>query len=542
MRRRSLALAAALTCICLGAPVIAAPGAQSTPDALLTAPVTPGSLIQMVQFAGSPDVDRRIRTSIADPRPELRAAAARAVWAARLTEHVPAVREALANERAHAAALEQMRVLLAFDKTSSEPVIIAAWKALGPESTRTTALLYAQAHGPAALDAVPRLFDLGLTRHALAVFALAATGYDALRLDAAAGAALTRADWVTFKTLLDAAELIGTRISHAVLVASLEHDASSKPRLLAMWHLLGGTGDVAELRPAIEQALVREALATDADAELVVELIARRLGRPARDDADWREILLAPHPHAAAALEWPAGDIGSAWVARRGTFPLLSPQERSTLNVNLLRVAQGTVTPDAIAPYTVTSGTPASYPPGVVADVLRSAGCKPPRNANARLSLTLTLDAEGRVASASPAHVDAPPACVKAADTLMAAYADHFASRQPGIAIRVVLPLNRQFVECLDTMNVDPVQIASRLTPVRAEQQEVRRSGHAFLSVVVSPKGCVQSLTVIRSEDERVEWDAVRDISRWRFDPPVLNGRSVAVRGSVAYALRAVDY
>src|SRR5688572_27083930 len=261
--------------------------AQSPWDALLSDPSTSATIVQLVPYSATSEVQAHLRQAMTDPRPEIRASAARVIWASCLTSLLPAVREALTTETVHSAASEETRALLSLGDATYEPAIFASWQRLGPVSAGETSLLYARARGLDGVPALRQLRQLGVSRTTQTAFLLIATQRDPARLNSAGMTALRNENWPTLRTVFDSAEVSGIELTDDLLTAALTTTTADPPRILALWHLLGLASDVGRLRPAIETALARGASPHDADAEMVMEFAGRLLDRTPRTDFEW---------------------------------------------------------------------------------------------------------------------------------------------------------------------------------------------------------------------------------------------------------------
>ena len=518
--------------------------AQSPWGALLAAPNTPATILRLVPHSATPEVQAHLRRAMTDRSPEIRASAARVIWAARLASLLPAVREALTTETVHSAALEETRALVSLGDTSHEPAIFASWQRLGPLSAGETSLLYARARGLDGVHALRHLRQLGVTRTTQTAFLLVATQRDPSRLNSAGTAALRGENWPTLRTVFDSAEVSGLELTDELLTAALTTTTADPPRILALWHLLGLAGDVGRLRPAIETAISRGADPSDADAEMVLEFAARLLDRPPRTDLDWRELLRAPHPHAVAPLDPEALDNRRRpWFVREKLRTLLNPFDLNALGWSgeMLRIpSRSTWTPGPASPDAPTH-TLSNYPTRAVNGLFSTSGCQPSNQEEARLAATLTLDPDGRVVEAMPSHVDASPACVEAGRVLLATYAaEPRRDGHPERAIAVALPLHRAFVDCASA-DAGPAGDGDEAPVFRIRGEDPKgiiRRGTVQFHAVVAPTGCVRHLTVIRSTDATLQWRAIRDVSSWGYSVRATDSGPQAVRTSLSFTLQ----
>src|SRR5262245_46791192 len=83
----------------------------TTVDALLKQPVSPGSLALLIDHTTLPAVTHRIGEALSHQSPDVRAAAARVVFAGGLRELLPQLAAAVSAEQVADPAIEQIRTL-----------------------------------------------------------------------------------------------------------------------------------------------------------------------------------------------------------------------------------------------------------------------------------------------------------------------------------------------------------------------------------------------------------------------------------------------
>src|SRR4051812_43576769 len=102
----------------------------------LARPVSPGSVALLLPYASRPDVVQRLIQAIDDPRPEVRAVAARVAFTTRHAALAPALASAWEKETDDAAAVELARALALIQGAASDARIA---NRLGRFDSRTTA-------------------------------------------------------------------------------------------------------------------------------------------------------------------------------------------------------------------------------------------------------------------------------------------------------------------------------------------------------------------------------------------------------------------
>ena len=311
-----------------------------------------------------------------------------------------------------------------------------------------------------------------------------------------------------------------------------------------------------------------QALATEADpvaaAEMMraVLLLGDRASLPALEEAARRVGSRA----VVVLTEWYSRyDVGrlEAWLA--SAAEKVSPAEALTIS----RVLQGT---DQDAPATpvakawnvqleqrgirplgklgsgqkVTSELRVMTPwaPGLLDSVTTAAGCKiadQPTYGFAKLA----FGPQGRLSSVTLGESGLSTGCRNALTALVLSEVAAFdRPLPPGTAQWVMVPFDRAFFNCTDQPDDEPLRAGvGDIAPPRktkdqrpqypAKAQIERRQGLLVAESVISARGCVRELRVVRSAGLDLDVAGILAISRWEFEPARQAGQPIAVRMTV---------
>jgi hypothetical protein len=222
---------------------------------------------------------KRWAAALQDPRPEVRAAAARAINVSGAAPLVDELRRALATEQDRDAAREEIVALAALGGKRADETLLAAARRLGPPGADMVASALARSRGPEALSSLPALRELGLNRYD--TFLLWATRGGTQSLTAAASLALRDRDEAGWGAVVELARRSGATLDPGVLVAALT-GTNDAIRAAACWHLAllsaGGHSFDGRVAAAAEAALDGDR-PSDLSAALALELLGRTLGR-----------------------------------------------------------------------------------------------------------------------------------------------------------------------------------------------------------------------------------------------------------------------
>ena len=350
-------------------------------ERVLAMPVSPGSVILLTEHARERRATERIGTALANPRPEVRAAAARVVFVTRLSSLLPDAVTALAEESDPSAAAELMRVVAAHGGSAEDDVMLAAVARL--DMAGEAGRVLASARGARALVYLEALRAMDEELDLPAFLSLATRG-DFAVLGALLAKAFREGDAAFWSAYLETARRWHTGVQDGPLLFTL----TTKQKVLrfaTMLHFLEEPETLTGASPGVQEALAtaiagRDTL-EDTEEAFLLELLCRREGSAPRERDAWIALLR---------------DGPAAFDARQLThskpLTLLTDRERRALAERLHGDAraldddweraqqdEATATNPTGSPSKVrpTLRTAYGFPPGTVADLLQITGCKP---------------------------------------------------------------------------------------------------------------------------------------------------------------------
>jgi len=413
----------------VAAAVVLAAANRAAAQAVPPAP-TVGQVARGIPTAAQPSTRGLWGAALRDPRPELRAAAARAitVTGAPLADDVAA---ALAAEADPVAYQEELRALVTLRPPARDAELVAGVKTA--DQAATAAVVLGRARGAGAFAHLAALRKAGLAdTEAMADAALGAGDYDGV-----AAAALATGDAELWAAVSAKVADVGGRLSATTLDAALHSS------------------------PAIREAAER------AD---------RERSRPER------------------------------------RFP---PSGLFTLG---------------------------GLPPGYATAVLAETGCRPRKDLVA--AIELVYGADGRPRSLGPLKGDAEMGCREAITVLGASgLAPDWLVVPAGKPIGLVMLLDPESLACSDDAparrSSKRVRSAGEIRPPKKvrdaspayppEAAHMDRPGVVIVEAMISPAGCVAGQRLVSSGYPGFVWPAMRAISRWRYEPTLVDGHAVPV-------------
>lgn len=490
-------------------------------------------------------------------RAPVRAAAARVAFTqGRRGLHGPIV-AALAKETDGDAALEQARFVIVFGSADDDSVLIDAAPRLSWADGREVALLVARARGLSALQYLSRLRTVHLDTSSHAQFLRVATRGEQAPLAALVASALRDGDTDLLAAVLAAARL-GDVVSLGddVLRALLETRNTVRVRAMALAHLLltsaPGSSPSGGLRAAFEAALQAGTIDSPGT-ELIIELARRVVGATPRTDPQWTS-LLTTH---AEALRKELSELRAFQLTKR-----LAPPEYAALTKSIygeplqLSAAVQPTTGAGNAAVGPSIRLLSGYPRGFIASVMATARCDVGRQSAAGTGGSggrVFLRPDGRPARVSLMDPPSSRECARAVEALLRTYA-----AEPGRLLGadaqdiLVFPFQPDFVDCQDTMTrsapesptVEGARVKAptqtrRVSPEYPRGAQADRvSGVVIVQTIISPTGCVAAATVTKGIDIRLDWAALRAITRWTYTPTLLDGTPTPIIMNVAVTFR----
>lgn len=518
----------------------------------LEGPLSPGAVGLLVGHAGDPAVLERWRAAFGDPDPRVRAAAARAANIGGAAALAPELARSLAGEADPDAATEELLAVSALGGPSQDAAIEAAARRLGGAVAGAYVTLLCRTRG---IELVERLGSLpeGTWSKARAVAML--TRGEAAGLNRAALLALRNDDDETWAAVLDLARERGRALDRGFLASAL---ASPKPaiRAQAVWHVIGEQlqEPPTALTGPMEAALATALDAADVELAFALEVLARVRGRKPVDSAAW--------------AAWVADHdvpVYSGILKRPALLDLLTPAESAALSVRLtgtpdglakerkeMRLVRLPPAPPVDTAPRVEVRTLEPLPDGLLADLLRVAGCAPP--GRKMLAAEIAYDASGRPRSVRVGDSDISGPCLEAGRAALALGFAPGPDRPAAATQAVFLVFDKEWIACgsnsaaatakrapgrvgkagvitepRKTRNVPPVY------PESAKRSHLE--GVVLLEAVISPSGCIRSVRHLGGPG-LLAVAALQAVSGWSYTPTLVDGEPVPVVMTVTVNFR----
>lgn len=524
---------------------------------VLAKPISPGAIALLVEHPEEAAVRERWAKALADPLPEVRAAAARVIDTADVPDLVPQLREALTAEKDPGAAREEIRALVSLGDRADDGRVMEAARRLGLEGVWLEAL--GRVRGPTAVAYyLSQLANIRLGPGDRRRFYLAATRGSREQLMAAASLTLGKDHAESWRAVLESFGKAGVDPDRGILVAALGAK-SGEIRRDAAWHLALraglGPGPSAELRSAVENAAADHP--ADADLAFGLELLRRLLGEKPTENAAWIARLKEDRPSAIDAV---AGEITPS---AKAALDHLTPAERSAVSRRLTGTDEGLSARLAVtgeAPRAALSSGPVlrtatDFPKGLVSDLIAVSGCtlREPLFAAGPVGYR----GDGRPGTVLLATESLSAACRDVAVALLStslAPSEHTPAASPEM---IVVVLHADSTSCLDEDPAGPeAQLVSMGPPGPGQIQEPKKvvdvkphrpkeaiqagqEGKVVLESIISREGCVHSLRLRKGVGPALNGEAMLAVSGWRYAPTLLNGTPVPVSMAVTVDFRA---
>jgi TonB family protein len=522
-------LALAIVGVCGIAPLA---GQSISPELqkILSQPLSAVALARLVPHAATPAAASRLTGALSDPRPEIRAAAARVLFVTGSTHAANNLAAAVDIETDPDAAFEEGRALAHLARPEHDARIVDAWRRTGAFQLP---LALASARGPAAIDFLPTLRMPQAREIPLSAYIRLASRGDGALLASIAMGAVKDTDAKLLAAALEAARAVDAAVPDGVLVSALQA-ANSKLGTETIDHYLRGwAGD--DVRPRMSETLQPAVLAfvasnpgTDPGSTFTHELAARGAGREPRSDEAWMALLTDP-------------------TARLGTYgrlpsvrALLTPQETETLNRTYKippSLFEENFPPRDKARDTSLPAlrTATGYPNGFLETILSGTGCSPTQGGGLA---EVTYRPSGSVARIALSDSNVPRRCAEAVRLLLMTYTPEpnrtVADNQRDL---LMVPLLKDYIACQADMRgaaqsepekqpgrtITPPKKIRDVRPVFPRSAQVDRVGGVVrVESRITKSGCVSWAVVTGSVDPRLDWAAVVAVLQWRFTPTLL--------------------
>ena len=534
-------LPTALALFALSLPVAASE--PPTLDALLSRPVSPGVVALLIRHANDARARAAWATALSDERPQVRAAAARAIGTSGAFPLAAALRAALSREKAGFAAAEEAAALASVLPADEDAALLTS--ATGTTYAPTVALTLAQVRGSGARAHLASVARLGLDSGQAVRFFLNATRSGRDGVPEVAQATVEGRDPVLVEGLLQAARQEHFAVPAGALEAALG-SADGRLRAAACWHLAlssaSGTAVPEPLRSAARAAEAREGSSpADIDAAFACQVLSRLSGGRASPQGPWLDRLGSKDGTA----------LPDDLLEQRHVVDQLTPDERRAVSTRLTGSADGLAQRKGSANAAVKAlpgrggfgmSLATSLTPGLLSDTLAVSGCAPAADRFAAAEIAYGDDGRARQIRMVP--TDLTPSCDAAASTLLT-LARPSGNATPGPASPRVLLLNvdPDAVTCADeTPSPQRPTVASGEGVIK-EPRKVRTvnpvypsgaraegvNGTVIIEAVIGTSGCIRAAEVRAAPDGRLAWAALRAVSHWAYTPTLLNGTPVPV-------------
>ena len=312
----------------------------------------------------------------------------------------------------------------------------------------------------------------------------------------------------------------------------------------ASWWAALSTATVAEsLKPVLLAALAAETPQELPWAQAARQLAARRLNRAAAID---QSAVFREHPKEVRRNQGLLARLSELTAIERQTL-------RSMLGESYpaeLPVPRASVPAKA---RVITARNLTQIMPGLVNSVLSVTGCRTTGTADTILGARVIYRLDGRPREIGIDASRASAACGEALRILAnLSLAERDEAVVPDRPVWVLLPLETSIVACLDeapferlerisTGRIQPPRKLKNVNPQYPEAaQKAGIQGLVVIEAIISATGCVRGAAVTRAVDLRLDIEALRTVSQWRYSPTLLDGQPVPVIMTVTvnFALR----
>ena len=523
---------------------------SSAVDEALAMPVSPGALALLAEYPDDPRAAERIVGAMSDPRAEVRAAAARVAFVGGVATAPVEAARVLAEETDRSAAIELMRVVAVSGPSSAEPVLAAARRL---QAGSAAGLVLASFLGTGALDSMPELRDMSSGLDLSRFLSLASRG-NLAALGPPVAAALREGDSELWEAYLETARDAEASVADGTLLFGLS-TSNEAMRFATVWHLLLDATAGGRLSQAVRTALLgrrhQSPSALGLEEAFAYELLLRHLGEDVTERREWVSMLrtgdgdrmpmtslgrperlrLLTRDEVRALSELSRGDpkaMDGSWERARDRGP-----------------AERTEGPTVPQPRFRTLG---GYPPGFLEDLIRASGCELRERAESGTIADVQFSLTGRPLAVTfrMANASALQPCDRLGRALVLTSIDvPSGSAKRGSSARLLVLHSEPYFACLREMAAWQAPPVGRATsygevapprktkdkapeyPESARQERVQ--GIVILEAIITETGCVHTLRVLRSPDERLDVAAIIAVMQWRYEPSRIDGTPVPI-------------
>jgi TonB family protein len=517
--------------------------ALSLPALAAEHPLTVGSVARGILKPQEPGVVEMWRAALRDLRPEVRAAAGRAVTIGVSRELGPLVLEALASETDVGVLDELTRAAVVLHPESHDATLVSRVRSVEEAQALARALLRVRAAG--ARVHLPALLKAGFKPEASYVDAL--LGEPGVQ-EWLVRQALDQGDPELWRAVLQAGGLERAGLPPEALVQGLS-SSNGDIRVHTLSYLVERSVKSEAITPAVRSAFegttpVGEVALPEA---IRRELLSRALGSVARVLPEWNAQLSLEAARAYRELLWPP-TLSLFTRAERDTLSRMLTGEKDDLEKRL----QGRARSSGARPQDqeFVLWTLSGLPPGYFRGVLEATGCSPAENMLGGVDVSFHPDGRPRrlVRHESRLLKDC-----REAVTILGASVIAPAGLVPKGNATILVLLDPEVVACSDERPPSSgLRPPSRAYGQIREPKRVRnaspnypenaakagREGAVVLEATVSPSGCISGLRLVSSPDHSLTWAAIQAVSKWRYTPTLLDGQAVPVIMTVTVNFR----
>ena len=413
----------------------------------------------------------------------------------------------------------------------------------------TVALAMAATRGPAALPHLEALRACGLSEREMRHFLRIASRRQMENLGPQAAAALREQDAALWKALLAVSREGDSSLNPGMISVAL---ASSSAEIVrsTLGYLLQEAVKDRRLPESISPELVIEGRESDdVETSFMRELMKRHLGQKSKEDAAWIEARKRNEP---TLIPFYKHEFVSLLTKRE--LEALSEQstgDKKELGRRLHEKSFPNFMPTLDGKTEVTTRTVFGYPKDFFKDVLARSGCQLARGRIGGGQVMYGSDGRPRVVN--PHRLTAPADCDDAIETLLLSMLPP-AEDLDGTVFQEILYvlLNPNALACEQSFkpaedtrskNLGSVSFPEKmeapkkkrdLAPVYPESAKSEHvEGIVILEAVLTSKGCVRSLEVLKSVDPRLDVAAINAVSEWSYEPARRNGQALGITMSV---------
>ena len=507
----------------------------------------PHGLTLLAGRVGDDAAREKLKAALADPRPEVRAAAVRVINVSGVGALVPAIAAALGTETDLAAASEMIRFLGALDRPELDQAILAAVRRLGSGVHGALADVFARR--ASAASHIPALRALGFEESSWLVFYDVATAGVAQSPGLLGAAILRERDAVGWRALLRALRRAQVPLEAGLALEAVRSE-SGEIRTATYWSLAADADPSRPLDAALAGAIAatpeaRGEGSVEPDAALAFEVLRRAQGGAPRPLLDTLKAI---------------GDIGrtsEAWESIAFRPRLFDKAERAAISSMVFGRSDALdgwrePPPRAAKPLDASGyvrvETASAYPPSFAQDALAATRCDV-KSFGSILGGEVTYRADGRPREVGLIQAGKSKECAEAMRILLASSLAPVGVSTGERKSLLLLPDRPEFVQCMDEgarrrgsqprrphrvggkggRIQEPKKVRDR-PPQYPESARLRGvQGVVILEAEIEPSGCISQIELLRGVDTHLDVEAIRAVAGWGYTPTLLNGEPVPV-------------